>query len=77
VAVQLGLGGGKQAELGGDLGGQILKGDSGVVGVQLECGAGGAEPLVGPGRACWPWEALAITRVSRARPAASSVWGSA
>ena len=51
VAVQLGLGGGKQAELGGDLGGQILKGDSGVVGVQLQRGAGGAKPLLGPGRA--------------------------
>jgi hypothetical protein len=51
VAVQLGLGGGKQPELGGDLGGQILQGDSGVVGVQLECGAGGAKPLGGPGRA--------------------------
>ena len=51
VAVQLGLGGGKQAELGGDLGGQILEGDGRVVGVQLECGAGTSEPLVGPGRA--------------------------
>ena len=51
MAVQLGLGGGKQAELGGDLSGQILKGDSGVVAIQLECGAGGAKPLVGPGRA--------------------------
>jgi hypothetical protein len=51
VAIQLGLGGGKQAQLGVDLGGQILKGDSGVVGVQLQRGAGGAKPLLGPGGA--------------------------
>ena len=29
----------------------ILKGDSGVVGVQLQRGAGGVKPLLGPGRA--------------------------
>jgi hypothetical protein len=77
VAVQLGLGGGKQTELGGDLGGQILKGDSGVAGVQRQRGAGGAKPLVARAAPCWPWEALAMTWCRRARPAATSLWGSA
>ena len=75
VAVQLGLGAGKQAELGGDLGGEILKATAGWSASRSR--AARAAPSHGLARAtsCWPWEALTITRGSRARPAASSVWG--
>jgi len=48
VGGQLGLGGAQQPDLGGDLGGQFLPGDGGVVAVQLERGVGGGQPLGGP-----------------------------
>jgi hypothetical protein len=47
VAVELGLGGPEQADLGLDLGGQVTEGHRGMVGVQLQQGAGGLEPLGG------------------------------
>jgi hypothetical protein len=46
VGGQLGLGGAQQPDLAGDLGGQILPGDGGVIAVQLECGTGGGQPLL-------------------------------
>jgi hypothetical protein len=46
VGGQLGLGGAQQADLAGDLGGQILPGDGGVVAVQLQGGVGGGQPLL-------------------------------
>jgi hypothetical protein len=51
VGGQLGLGGAQQPDLGGDLGGQVLEGDGGVVAVQLDRGLGDLEPLGGAGRA--------------------------
>jgi len=44
---QFGLGGGKQVDLGVDLGGQLSEGDRGVVAVQLQGGAGSIQPLLG------------------------------
>jgi hypothetical protein len=41
------LGGAQQADLAGDLGGQVLPDYGGVVTVQLECGVGGGQPLGG------------------------------
>ena len=43
---QLGLGGAQQPDLAGDLGGQILEGDGGVIAVQLQGGVGGGQPLL-------------------------------
>jgi hypothetical protein len=48
VAVQLGLGGPQQADLGVHLGGQIGDGHRGVVAGQLHQGAGGGKPRRGP-----------------------------
>jgi hypothetical protein len=48
---QLRLGGAQQADLGVDLGGQSFEGDRGMVGVQLQGGLGGGQPLGGAGGA--------------------------
>jgi hypothetical protein len=45
VAVEFGLGGPEQADLGVDLGGQVGEGHRGVVAVQLQRGVGGGKPL--------------------------------
>ena len=59
VGGQLGLDGAQQADLGGDLGGEIGERDGRVLGVELDRGRGGGQPLVGPRRrpgGCWrPW----------------------
>jgi hypothetical protein len=44
---QLGVGGAQPADLAGGLGGQLGAGDRGVIAVQLECGPGGGQPLLG------------------------------
>jgi hypothetical protein len=49
VAGQFGLGGAQQPDLGHDLGGEILEGDGGVIGVELDRGAGRGQPLLGAG----------------------------
>lgn len=49
VGGELGLGGPQQADLGGDLGGQVDEGHRPVAGVELDGGAGGVEPLVKAG----------------------------
>ena len=45
---ELGLDGAQQADLGGDLGGQVGERDGGVAGVELERRLGGGDPLGGP-----------------------------
>jgi hypothetical protein len=48
VPLQLGLGSPQQPDLAGHLGGQLGEGNRGVVTVQLQCGAGGGQPVGGP-----------------------------
>jgi hypothetical protein len=73
----LGVDGAQEADLGGDLGGQVLERDRGVTVVQLDGRLGRGDPRRGPLAAWWPCDALVISAVRRLRPALSSWFGSA
>ncbi|MGH9002582.1 MAG: hypothetical protein ACRDYV_05580, partial [Acidimicrobiia bacterium] len=51
MAVEFGLGGAQQPDLGGDLRGQVRERDRGVAGVELDRRLRGGDPLGGPFRA--------------------------
>ena len=78
VGGELGLDGAQQADLGGDLGGQVGERDRRVAGVELERRLGGGRSTRRPGRRLGgSLEALAITAVSRLTPSLSRAFGSA